>query len=87
VPRLVGHGKAWAEHFHRNRFKNEVALAGSADLLQPRCRQASYNLIPGFQLVDKDFVLRHDATSDSPKINLWRDLIPKIAAFAREAKP
>ncbi len=47
-------------------------MAGRATLL---CR---YNLIPGFQLIDRDFVLRYDASGHHPRDSLWDDLLPAI---------
>lgn len=29
--------------------------------------QASYNMIPGFQLIDQNFILRSDSTGHNPK--------------------
>lgn len=78
--------KAWAEHFHRDRAKNQLVLAGSADLLQPAHYQATYNQVPGFQVVDKDFILRSDATSDNPKTSLWNELVPMIPTLVQEVR-
>ena len=65
---------AWAEHFGMDRAKNRIVLAGTADLLGT----ASYNLIPGFQLIDKDFIVRSDSTGENPSRNLYQELLPMI---------
>jgi hypothetical protein len=39
---------------------------------------ASYKMIPGFQLVDRAFILRADATGHTPTHNLWEDLLPML---------
>ncbi len=52
--------RSWAAHFKLDRARNQIVLAGKKELIGP----ASYNLIPGFQLVDKDFVLRSDSTGN-----------------------
>ena len=66
--------RAWAKHFGFERSKNRIVLAGSARLLGP----ASFNMIPGFQLVDRNFVLRADSTGHSPRHSLFDDLLPMI---------
>ena len=77
MPTSADDAKAWAGHFQMHR-SNQVVLAGSAPLLVPERHQASYNLVPGFQLVDKNFILQSDSTSDNPKTNLWTELLPMV---------
>ena len=67
-----------------DRSKNRVVLAMGPDYLQPAFYQASYNLVPGLQLIDKKFVLRWDATSDSPKQSWWRDVLPQLPKLLKE---
>ena len=44
--------------------------------------QASYEMIPGLQLVDRDFILRVDATGRSQQQHdLYRDLLPRVGAM------
>ena len=38
----------------------------------------SFNLVPGFQLIDKDFILRSDSTGHYPKDNLYSKLLPMV---------
>jgi hypothetical protein len=46
--------------------------------------QASYVMVPGFQLVDRKFVLRWDATGHNPRHDLYRELLPEIPKLLRE---
>jgi hypothetical protein len=66
--------REWAEHFGLDRSKNHVVLAGTKDLLG----QASYDMIPGFQLVDRNFVLQADSTGHNPRHNLVSHLLPMV---------
>jgi len=72
--------KRWAEHFKMDRSKNRVVLAGTKDLLV----QASYDMIPGFQLVDRNFILRADSTGHRPRHNLFHELLPMIPQLLQE---
>ncbi len=73
--------KDWARHFQMDRPKNHLVLAGKEELLG----QASYDMIPGFQLIDKQFVLRSDSTGHRPRHNLWRELLPLVPKLLKEA--
>ncbi len=66
--------RRWAEHFGMERSRDHVVLAGEPWLLGT----ASYDLIPGFQLIDKDFVLRSDSTGHQPRHNLVTHLLPMV---------
>ncbi|MFQ5960639.1 MAG: peroxiredoxin family protein [Candidatus Methylomirabilales bacterium] len=72
--------RRWAEHFRMDRSKNFVVLAGTEGLLGP----ASYNMIPGFQLVDRNFILRADSTGHHPRHDLWRYLLPMVPQLLQE---
>jgi hypothetical protein len=76
----------WAEHFGLDKYDNTYVLAGGKELLAAPVYQASYNLIPGFQLIDKDFVLRSDATGDNPKESIWTSLLPMVPKLVAEVK-
>ncbi len=71
--------RAWTEHFAAD-SSNTYVLAGSKDLLGT----GSYNMIPGFQLVDKKFILRSDSTGHHPKHNLYTELLPMVPDVLRE---
>ncbi len=66
--------KAWAEHFKMDRSKDRLVLAGETYLIV----DASYNMIPGFQLVNEEFVLVSDSSGHNPKDNLYTKLLPEL---------
>ena len=39
----------------------------------------SFRMIPGLQLVDRDFVLRYDSAGRRPPHDLWTELWPGVA--------
>lgn len=53
-----------------------VVLAGGKDMVN----QASYDMIPGLQLIDKNFVLRYDASGHNPK-HSWGELFGSLREF------
>ncbi len=71
--------KAWAKHFHMDKSKGQLVLAGHPAMIG----EASYNMIPGFQLIDRDFILRVDSTGHNPRHNLFRQLLPELAKQLR----
>ncbi|MCC7527887.1 MAG: hypothetical protein IT342_05155 [Candidatus Melainabacteria bacterium] len=73
VPTLP-EAQAWSKHFDFGRRSNEVLLLGD----QRYINQHSFNMIPGFQLIDKNFVLRSDACGHNPKSNMYKELIPMV---------
>lgn len=72
--------KAWADHFHFTTAHRQYVLGGTPALVN----SASYAMIPGFQLVDKDFILRADSTGHSPKDDLFQTLLPMLPQLLRE---
>lgn len=66
--------KKWAEHFRMVRKNNRIVAVPQTSLIG----DASYNLIPGFQLIDKSFILQSDASGHNPKNNLWEHLLPMV---------
>lgn len=67
----------WAEHFGFDELENHYVVVPTQSMISP----ASYNLIPGFQLVDKDFILRSDSTGHHPKDNLYTKLLPMVSKY------
>lgn len=65
----------WARHFQMDRYSNEIVLVGTKSMQNP----ASYNMIPGFQLVDRDFTLLVDSTGHNPQQDLYRELLPTLS--------
>lgn len=72
--------RAWAAHFHRDAAKRQYVLAGGEGLHN----QASFAMVPGFQLVDRRFVLRWDATGHTPRHDLYRELLPALPKILEE---
>lgn len=72
--------KLWAEHYHFDQSPNIYVTAPIHDLRN----QVSYDMVPGFYLIDKDFILRSDATGHRPKHSLYRHLLPLIPELLAE---
>ena len=72
--------RKWAAHFRVDRAKNHIVLAGTREFIG----QASYDMIPGFQLVDRNFILQVDATGHRPRHNLFTQLLPAIPRLLEE---
>jgi hypothetical protein len=72
--------RLWAKHFGIEESEDTLILVGESYLIGP----ASYNMIPGFQLIDADFVLRFDASGHHPKHDLWRELLPAVPSLLDE---
>ena len=70
----------WKNHFGSPTRKNYWVFAGSSDLHD----NVSYNIIPGFQLIDKNFVLRYDSAGHNPKHDLWTELLPHVKNIIEE---
>ena len=66
--------RKWSEHFDLGGRHNIVVLAGDERFLGPE----SFKMIPGFFLVDQNFVLRADSTGHYPRDDLFHDLLPMI---------
>jgi hypothetical protein len=79
-PPKVATARLWAEHFGVEESEDTLVLVGEPYLIGP----ASYNMIPGFQLIDADFVLRFDASGHHPKHDLWRELLPALPSLVEE---
>jgi hypothetical protein len=81
-PPSVEMARLWAKHFGIAESGNSLVLVGEPYLIGP----ASFNMIPGFQLIDADFVLRFDASGHRPQHDLWRQLLPAIPSLARTSR-
>lgn len=54
--------REWATHFGLDGVSNAVVLVGDARYVNP----ASYALVPGFHVIDKNFMLRWDGSGHHP---------------------
>lgn len=70
---------AWAEHFGLEREKNQIVLSATEEMLGPEARA----MIPGFQLIDRDFVLRADSTGHQPQHDLYSELLPMLSELLK----
>lgn len=70
-PPTLKDAKAWAQHFGLSTFNNEYVLVGKK-------KHQVYELVPGFQLINRDFTLVSDSTGHHPKHDMYRDLFPKL---------
>ncbi|MCC9604141.1 redoxin domain-containing protein [Stieleria sp. JC731] len=71
--------KAWAEHFDMERQHDKVVMQGRPEMLSEK----TYQMIPGFHLVDQDFIVQGDSCGHHPIDDLYRDLLPKMGELAR----
>ena len=69
----------WAEHFGLDKYENVLVVVSKTDLRG----KESFRMIPGFHLVDREFILRKDATGHRPQHNLFTDLLPSIPNLIR----
>ena len=72
--------KGWAEHFGVAKKSNWYVVAGTPEMVG----NASYNMIPGFQLIDRNFILRSDSTGHQPKDDLSNVLLPMVPTLIKE---
>lgn len=70
----------WAKHFRMRRTNNEIVLVATPSM----ATKASRDLIPGFQLIDKNFILRVNSTGTTPADNLYTKLLPQIRKLLDE---
>ena len=68
------HANNWANHFGFDRYNDEIVVVPKRDLRG----KGSYNLIPGFQILDKQLVVQRDSTGHKPRHNLYSELFPLV---------
>ena len=71
----LAEAKKWADHYRSVAPRTTVLVADSSMV-----NATTRAMIPGFHLVDRDFILRC-AAGNPPQKDLYRDLIPKIAGL------
>jgi hypothetical protein len=73
----------WAHHFKFDERPNVYVLAGTPELIGP----ASFAMIPGFQLIDKNFVLRAWWQGETGSgDDLWKQLLPMVPQLLDETR-
>lgn len=71
--------REWSDHFHL-RERGIVVLGAPMSISQTIGR----SLVPGFQLLDRDLVLRSDSTGIVPRNDFSRQLLPQLTNMLRE---
>ncbi len=71
--------RAWAEHFQLSKRNNHYVSISPYDIRNHH----SFKMIPGFQLIDENFILRIDSTGHKPKHSLYYDLLPTLNKLTR----
>ncbi len=74
--------RAWAEHFGMDRSRNQIVLVGTDEL----ATRQSFNMVPGFHLIDREFVFRSDSSGHQPVDNLYDDLLPAMGRLVTDAQ-
>lgn len=65
--------RRWAEHFDIDAANHLVLYADERFV-----NRDSYNLIPGFQLVDRNGIVQSDSTGHKPRDDLYAKLLPML---------
>lgn len=73
----------WARHYNFDTRDNVFVLVGDQRFIN----QASYDMIPGFFLIDQNFILRSDSTGHHPKYNLFTHLLAMVPELLAEMEP
>lgn len=72
--------QAWAKHFQLHASNGDIVLAGTPGM----ATQASREMIPGFHLIDKNFILRANSTGAEPQDNLYTKLLPMLRQVIKD---
>ncbi len=73
-PPTIDDAKLWAKHFDLRTSNNQYVLVANPEMVTRK----SAMLIPGFQLIDRSFILRSDSTGVLPKRNLYLHFFPTL---------
>jgi hypothetical protein len=71
---------SWATHFHYSVADNVIVAVPQDDWRG----DITLNLVPGFQLIDRSFLLRADSAGPSPRHNLFFILTPMVAELLKD---
>ncbi len=72
--------RKWAAHFNISKDNNHFVAVFPYDMRG----KESFDMIPGFQLIDRNFILKSDSTGHHPKHNLYKQLIPLTPKLVAE---
>lgn len=76
-PPTVEDAKAWAKHFGLETKDKKYVLVASDDMVKKYWKSTKL-MVPGFQLIDRAFVLRSDASGPLPKNDLYNHFFPLL---------
>ena len=76
----VAEAREWAEHYGLDERSNHLVLTGDASLV---CDE-SFGMIPGLQVVDRNFVLRYDGAGRRAPHDLWTEVWPGVAELLEQ---
>ena len=76
-PPSLQDAKAWAKHFDLNTRDNEYVLVGKK-------QHQVYELVPGFQLIDRNFRLVSDSTGHRPTNDTYRHTFPALGKLVNQ---
>ena len=77
----VDDAREWAEHYGLDERSNHVVLVGDPKMISSE----TYGMIPGLQVVDRDFILRYDSAGRSAPHDLWTELWPNLGSILGES--
>ncbi len=75
----VDDAKSWADHFDLSSEDGEIVAVPKKDIRG----EESDKIITGFQLIDKNHILRVDSSGPNPKHNLRMTLVPLLPKLLR----
>jgi len=67
----------WAEHFGLDERPNNIVLVGDQRMLG----SATLRMIPGLQVVDRNFELRYDSAGNASPHDLWTETWPGVKSL------
>lgn len=76
----VADAAAWSQHYGLDKQDNHVVLIARPEMQSKSTRA----MIPGMQLVDRNFRLRYNAAGPRAPHDMWTDLWPGVASLLSE---
>ena len=71
---------SWRKHFRLDRHRNTHVISGG----DPLASSVSFNMIPGFLLLDADQTVQFDSCGHQPRHNLYTELLPAVKKMLKE---
>ncbi len=70
----------WEQHYGLHEKSNHLVLVGTPQMLSSKTK----SMIPGLQLVDRNFRLRYDSAGRRAPHDMWADLWPGVSGLLSE---